>query len=184
MKNNLILQKVDFLYGTLHPDWVDGGPGQPGGPLFSSAIVDVMLASLLREIGTKIQNQELGGTIVTLGKEMVANAAQGLVNGWEDGDDICPPWPFPFPWPFPWPIKPDPREDPLPEPWLERISNSMQDLVLAHAMRDIASLTNNEKFSMEVKNLGEKVVQDVSGKLFDEYCGTPVKPRRIPRRIR
>lgn len=177
MKNNLILQKVDFLYGTLHPDWVDGGPGQPGGPLFSSAIVDFMLASLLREIGTKIQNQELGVAIVTLGKEMVANAAQGLVNGWEDGDDICPPWPFP------WPPKLDPLEEPEPEPWLERVSNSMQDIVLAHAMRDIASLTNNEKFSMEVKNLGEKVVGDVSGKLFDEYCGTPVKPRRIPRRI-
>ncbi len=176
MKNNLILQKVDFLHGTLHPDWVDGGPGQPGGPLFSSAIVDFMLASLLREIGAKIQNQELGVAIVTLGKEMVANAATGLVNGWEDGDDICPPWPFP------WPIKLDLQED--PDPWLERIPNSMQDLILAQAIREIASLTNNEKFSMEIKNLGEKVVQDVSGKLFDEYCGTPVKPRRIPRRTR
>ena len=35
MKNNLILQKVNFLHGTLYPDWVDGGTGQPGGPLFS-----------------------------------------------------------------------------------------------------------------------------------------------------
>lgn len=160
IKNNLILQKVDFLHGTLHPDWVDGGPGQPGGPLFSYAIVDFMLASLLREIGAKIQNQELGLAIVTLGKEIVANATQGLVNGWEDGDDICPPWPFPFPWPFPWPIKVDPD----PNPWLERIPDSMQDLVLAHAIREMASLTSNEKFSIAIKTLGEKVVQDVAGK--------------------
>jgi hypothetical protein len=52
----------------------------------------------------------------------------------------------------------------------------MNDIVLAHALRELASLTSSEKASNGIRQLGETVIKAASNKLFDEYCGTPVKP--------
>ena len=51
----------------------------------------------------------------------------------------------------------------------------MNDIVLAHALRELASLTSNEKASHGIRQIGETIVKAASSKLFDEYCGTPVK---------
>jgi hypothetical protein len=51
----------------------------------------------------------------------------------------------------------------------------MNDIVLAHALRELASLTSSEKASNGIRQVGETIVKSASSKLFDEYCGTPVK---------
>jgi hypothetical protein len=52
----------------------------------------------------------------------------------------------------------------------------MNDIVLAHALRELASLTSSEKASSGIRQAGETIVKAASSKLFDEYCATPVKP--------
>jgi len=52
---------------------------------------------------------------------------------------------------------------------------AMNDIVLAHALRELASLTSSEKASSAIKQAGETIVRTASSKLFDEYCGTSVK---------
>ena len=48
-------------------------------------------------------------------------------------------------------------------------------------MKDIA-LTTIAKVSSALKEVGELVTKQASGRVFDEYCGTAVKPRvPVPR---
>src|SRR6185503_13360331 len=177
MKTNLILQKVSFLHGLIDPNWIDGNPGQPG-PIFRAALTDYVVAELLRDISVNLHNRELATKVHNIGKELVSTSSQGLAAGWEDGDDICPPFK----------VGPRPHgdtlslTDPHPEPWLEHITPAMNDIILAHALRELASLTSNEKVSNGIRQVGETIVKAASSKLFDEYCGTPVKPHvPVPR---
>ena len=171
MKTSLILQKVSFLHGMIDPSWIDGNPGQPG-PIFRTAMSDLVVAELLRDISVNLQDRELATKVHNIGKELVSGSAHGLAAGWEDGDDICPPW-----------FKGGPRPHgeelafgPRPEPWLEHVTPAMNDIVLAHALRELASLTSSEKASNGIRQLGETIVKAASSKLFDEYYGTTVKP--------
>lgn len=175
MKLSVILAKVNSL--RLHPEWVDGpplgGPG-PGGPLFSRAVYEYALSGLLRDISPQLKNKALGQKLKGVGKRMAEGSANGLVAAWEPGDDICPPWPWPWPGPRPfWELVVGPQ----PEPWLENLQGAMRDVVLAQAVREIASLTFDKEFSAEIKGLGEAIVRDAQAKIFDDYCGTSVKPR-------
>jgi hypothetical protein len=56
----------------------------------------------------------------------------------------------------------------------------MRDIVLAHALRELASLTSDEKASNAIKQAGEAIIKTASTELFDEYCGTEVK-RYVPK---
>jgi hypothetical protein len=170
MKTNLILQKVSFLHGMIDPSWIDGNPGQPG-PIFRTAINDLAVAELLRDISVNLHDREIATKVHNIGKELVTSSSHGLVAGWEDGDDICPPW-----------FKGGPRPhgdisltSPQPEPWLQHVTPAMNDIVLAIALRELASITSSEKVSSGIKQLGETIVKTASTKLFDEYCGTTVK---------
>jgi hypothetical protein len=51
----------------------------------------------------------------------------------------------------------------------------MNDIVLAHALRELASITSNEKASLGIRQMGETIIKAASSKLFDEYCGTRSK---------
>ena len=172
MKTNLILQKVAFLHGMIDPSWIDGNPGQPG-PIFRIALNDLVVAELLRDISVNLHDRELAPKLHNIGKELVSISSQGLAAGWEDGDDNCPPW-----------FKGGPRPhgdtltltSPQPEPWLEHTTPAMNDIILAHALRELASLTTSEKASNGIKQVGETIIKSQSSKLFDEYCGTPVNP--------
>lgn len=172
MKTSLILQKVSFLHGLIDPNWVDGNPGQPG-PIFRTALADYVVAELLRDISVNLHDRELAGKVRNIGKELASASSHGLTAGWEDGDDICPPW---------FGHGPRPHQDvvlvagPSPEPWLQHVTPAMNDIVLAHALRELASLTSSEKASQGIKQVGESIIKGASSKLFDEYCGTPVKP--------
>ncbi len=172
MKTSLILAKVDYIHGLIDPDWVDGNPGQPG-PLINEAIVDYMVAGMLREIAKSVSHKEIKQHIARLSKSMVERAAAGLVAGWEPGDDLCPPWP-PIPIPIPWP-------GPDPVPWWDTLTGAMDDLVLAQGLRSLARLTSNKSFSADIAGLSESLVKESLGRAYDDFCGTPVKPR-IPKK--
>jgi len=176
MNTNLLLQKVSFLHGMIDPDQVDGNPGQPG-PIFRTAIVDLVVAELLRDISVNLQNRELATKVRNIGKDLVTGSSPGLTAGWEEGDDICPPF------------KGGPRPfgdsvflaAPQSEQWLEHAAPAMNDIVLAHGLRELASLTSSEKASSEIRQAGETIVKAASARLFDEYCGTPVKHVPVPK---
>jgi len=69
-----------------------------------------------------------------------------------------------------------------PQPWLEHATAAMKDIALAVAIRDLASVTTIAKVSSALKEIGELVTKQASGRVFDEYCGTAVKPRvPVPR---
>ena len=53
----------------------------------------------------------------------------------------------------------------------------MNDVLLANALRQLASLTTSAKASGAFREIGESIMKGASSRLYDEYCGTPVKPR-------
>lgn len=188
MKTSLVLEKINFLRGVLDPNTIDGNPGQPG-PIFSTAIANYVVAEILRDISLSLKDKALATQISSIGKELAGESSKGLVAGWEDGDDLCPPYHLHFPFPKPGP-GPDPwrqllRFEPNPSPWINQVTPAMNDVLLAIAIRQLASLTTSEKASAALKQAGEGIVKSASSRLFDEYCGTPVKPHvpiPIPRR--
>jgi len=179
MRTPLIMEKISFLQGRLDPNTVDGGPDQPG-PIYRTSIADYIVAEILRDISMNLKDQTLAAKLHSIGKELVSEASQGLVAGWDDGDDICPPWFVHFKRPQP-PNPPDPNPWPqFFEPaasWLQHVTPAMNDIVLATAIRQLASLTTSERASSAMKQIGETIVKGASGRLFDEYCGTSVRPR-------
>ena len=175
MNTDLILQKVSFLRGILDPNWVDGNPGQPG-PIFRTGTADYAVAELLRDISVNLHDRDFATKVHNIGKELVSVSSQSLTASWEDGDDICPPWRRPLGGPGPRSEDLGLSLDPQPSPWLQHLTPAMNDIVLAHALRQLASLTSSEKASNGIRQVGETIVKAASSKLFDEYCGTPVKP--------
>jgi hypothetical protein len=171
----LILEKVWFLRGVLNPDWVDGNPGQPG-PIYRVAIADYAIAEIARSISQNLSNRELGAKLAAAGRELAQESAKGLMSSYDEGDDICPPWYWnkPIPHPHdtgPWSL------DPVPVPWLQHLNPALNDVLLATALRQLASLTTNVRASALMKEIGEAVVKGASSRMYDEYCGTAVKPR-------
>ena len=88
---------------------------------------------------------------------MTESAAAGLVAGWEDGDDICPPWPWP------WPRKGDPGAGPLAEwlrvsitaetwvqGWLEKASPAVQDVYMTGRIHQIAELVPDKNLAGQI----------------------------------
>ena len=175
MNTNLILQKVSFLHGMIDPDQVDGNPGQPG-PIFRTAIVDLVVAELLRDISVNLQNREFATKVRNIGRDLVTGFSPGLTAGWEEGDDICPPFKGPRPYGDSVSLT-----APQSEQWLKHAAPAMNDIVLAHGLRELASLTSSEKASNEIRQAGETIVKAASARLFDEYCGTPVKHVPAPK---
>jgi hypothetical protein len=106
-----------------------------------------------------------------------------------DTDDLCPPYWGKFP------IPPRPREDensqpdlwfsarstlwalgPSPDPWLEYAPSAIREIALAMALKDLANVTTIASASSELRKAGEALVKQASGRVFEEYCATPVKP--------
>ena len=171
MKTNLILQKVAFLHGLIDPSWIDGNPGQPG-PIFRTAMIrfrcgrafcaisalTCMTGPLRQMCTTLVRNlyQVRRMVLPQVGKMATISVHPGLraVPGLTVSVSLT---------------------SPHPEPWLEHVTPAMNDIVLAHALRELASLTSSEKASNGIRQVGETIVKAASNKLFDEYCGTPVK---------
>ncbi len=186
MKTSQVLSKVSGIKLAFDPSWIDGCPGCPG-PIFHEAIGDYIVAGLLKQIAVKFSDRSVGERMHELSKQMAYHASKGLINGWEDGDDICPPWFGPH-WHGPIPVP-----EPNPQPWLEadkaaainpievaKFSQGMSELMLAGALKHLAELTTNEAFSNEIFTIGQSVVKGASDRVYDEYCGTVPYPRPRP----
>ena len=135
---SLTFAKTAFLHAIKNPEWVDGGPGLPGPPQFSEAATHYMLASVIRDISKNLNDRAIAEQLYAVGEGMAHAAASGLVAGWQEGDDICPPW-WPW-WRGPWP-RPNWLSGPVPDPWFERASPRAQDVVMATVLLEIAALT-------------------------------------------
>ena len=179
---DLVFDKVWLLHWKLKIDAVDGNPGQPGQP--PGAFVEVTLGTLLRELSTRVSDRAFAERLAGAGKEMAVRGAGGLVSGWEVGDDICPPWRWPWPPRGNGKPQPDPWFErltvfgPSPEPWMEHLGGRMQDVVVAHAVRWIASLSTNEELAPRVRDIAMRLGDGFIGAEFDDFCGTV--PRRPP----
>src|SRR5438270_1820337 len=181
MHTTCILQTIAFLHGAVDPDWFDGRPGQPG--LIGPAISDYLVGELRREISNNLHDREIAATLHNVGKDLVLASSVRLVADLDEDHQLCyyllPPFPHPKWWndnrlmpsgprPEPWAMGiPLPwRVDPQAELWLEHITPAMNDIMLAHALRELASLTSSEKASSAIKQAGETIIKNASSKLF------------------
>lgn len=122
----------------------------PHGPKFSSATKELAMAGVVRDIALNISDKALQKKLLSAGKAQVEFASKGLLAGWEDGDDICPPWWPPFPWPGP---GPGPVPDPEPYPWLTgRIEGPRE---FANALKVIAGLSGVAAVSKQLKEVAD-----------------------------
>jgi hypothetical protein len=179
MKLSLILAKISYLHGLINPDWVDGNPGQPG-PVAkpSEAAIDLLLSEQVRAISQHLRNAELGKKLNAVGKNMATDSL-GRLGAALDGDDenICPPYrigPHLSNW-WDWAAL-----NPQPLPPKEVTPGAMLDVLIALSLREIAGLTSSEKFNKAIQGAGQEIIRASAGRIFDDYCGTPVPPRIDP----
>ena len=127
----------------------------PHGPAIKShAIREYMMAGLVRDISQQITDREIAYQVKSIGAKMVKFASAHLVNGWEDGDDLCPPWP-----PFP---RPHFSYDPDPQPWLAAEADELNPQPLpphtiASALKVLAQLTSLPEVQEQLKDIGNKL---------------------------
>jgi len=138
----------------------------------SQAAVEYWTAGVVRDIGHLVREPALRERLASLGREMVGAGAKGLIQGFEDGDDICPPWP-PFP-PFPWPV--GGPSDPDPVPWKTGI---VEQVVLADMLLGLAGVTTNAGFSTQLRELSIGLVKAVTQHIVDDFQKASVHPRMI-----
>ena len=140
-----------------------------------------LVAQLLRDISKDLKNREFAAKLYDVGRQLVSDSSQGMVAGYEEGDDLCPPYIILLHFPPP-PPPPDPWEKfILNTSWSEELPGSMNEVTLALGIRTLASLTTSEKASSAMKQIGESIVKQAAGQVFDDYCATRVKPLVPPK---
>src|ERR1044071_102830 len=156
MKANLIFEKLNTLNTMFHPEWIDGDPkiGGPG-PTLRSGLGDYAVAEVLRDIAKSLKNTETQATVHTIAKELAIEATQSMAVGFEDGDDICPPFRFPRPH-FATNELVNTTEGRAIS--LNHVTPLVNDTLLAVAIRQLASLTTSAKASTAMKQVGEAIL--------------------------
>lgn len=153
-------RKVKSLFIThFIPNWEDPGWGHFG---------ELALADAVKQLSKVVADKKLSGKVLELSKKMAKEASGGLINGWEEGDDICPPW-----WPFPFP--PVPGHGPFP--WKEIVS--AEQVQIANILTQISGLTISKEFNLALKSVATELVRGVTNKLADDFerCGTVPRPK-------
>ena len=156
-------RKVKSLFIThFIPNWEDPGWGHFG---------ELALADAVKQLSSVISDKKLSGKVFGISQKMAKEATAGMINGWEEGDDICPPWrsfpPFP-PVPDPWPG---------PFPWKEIAS--AEQIQVANILTQISGLTISKEFNQALKSVAAEVVRGAANKLADDFerCGTVPRPK-------
>lgn len=145
MKISSMLDKINFL-GKINPKIFDIIPKHD--IKISDAMREYMAATVVREIALQVGDKRMEAELLSAGKEMVGFASKGLINGWEEGDDICPPWPFPFPFPYPQP-------EPDPIPW--RVAEKFEGL--AFGLKALAGLTAIPKVAEQLHGMSIRLAE-------------------------
>ena len=89
-----LIEKVTFL--RIPPQALDAI--FPHGPVYSRPLVEFMTAGVIRDISAHIRNEEIAEKVKSVGRNMASTASRGLIQGWDEGDDLCP---IPIKWTFP-----------------------------------------------------------------------------------
>jgi len=175
MKANFIFEKLNTLNTLFHPEWIDGDPkiGGPG-PTLRAGLGDYAVAEVLRDIGNSLENTEAKATVHTIAKELAVEATKSMAQGFEDGDDICPPFRFPRPHFLTNELVSTTEGRAIS---LNHVTPVVHDVLLSVAIRQLASLTTSTKASTAMKTVGESIIKNAGNRLFDDYCGTVVKVR-------
>ncbi len=155
---HIVFRKVDILK-HFHPEWVDGGPGQPG-PLLSKSMRDFLVSGVIRDmaglVGDRVVARELRGVAQGMAKAAVG----GLLAGWEEGDDLCPPWRFPVPGPGPHPWW---LENGLLDrgelTWLDTAPRGALDQLVAFGVRELASLASDAAHGKALGTQAERLAK-------------------------
>lgn len=116
----------------------------PHGPRFSAATKEYAMAGVVRDIAKNLPDKAMQKRLLSAGKSMVEFASKGLINAWEEGDDICPPWTPPIPWPGPTP-------DPDPIPWLVTRTETIS--TYSNALKLIAGMSNVPAVSKQLSEI-------------------------------
>lgn len=177
------------LIGSLVPEAWDAL--HPSGSAFiSDHFIELMVAETVRDASTHISDKKLAKAARHLSATMAGIATAGLVNGWEDGDPICPPYPwerfpkgpvfgpFPLPWPEPWPGPVYSMDGGIV---LQPVAQLTQ-LELSSALVQLSSLTYNAEANKGLVTIAGDIARGISSKLGDEVdpCGTV--PRKLKKR--
>jgi hypothetical protein len=171
-----VKSKIEFI-ATLNPKAWDVIPKAPFP--FSNAHVELMVADAAKSVAAAIADKALSKEVLDLSKGMAKLAGASLVDAWEPGDDICPPWPWPWPGPRPWPWFQ--VVDPEPHPW--KVVIAAEQIELAHSLTKLSGLTISKEYNVALKGLATKLAGVAAKTMMDEFerCGTvPRKP--FPRR--
>ncbi len=128
----------------------------PHGVKFSAATKEYAMAGVVRDIAKNLTDKAIQKQLFTAGRAMVDFASKGLINGWEEGDDICPPfWPR-LPWPGPYP-----GGDPDPSPWfiarvegVDEYANALKVLSGMSAVPAVAKQLGEIAGALSRQNIG------------------------------
>jgi hypothetical protein len=170
MNTPIILESVDVLKHMIHPEWFDGKPGQPGSPL-RPAVADFLVSEIVRNIAENLRKSDAATKLHNLGRELAATASKGMVQAWDEGDDVCGnglQWwlhhHIPIHWPGP---------GPDPGPYRQQfMTPSMNEILLAQALREVALLASNEQTRTALRETGELIVRNAATTIADEYNKT------------
>lgn len=95
-----------------------------------------------------ISNRQLAAKLSAAAKDLLSTAIAGFLKAFEDGDPICPPYPWPFPhwphwppFPFPWPGPgPGPGPDPGPyDQFFVKLSPAVRDEIIGNLVVSIGN---------------------------------------------
>jgi hypothetical protein len=140
----------------------------PHGPKVSQRMVEYFAAGVIRDIATLVPDKATKQRLMRTGRDLATTVSSGLVQGWEDGDDICPPWP---PGSGSWwgeTLKPQPL------PWKVK---TIEQFVLADLIASVAEVTTNETISAQLKETAFVLVRTASNQVMKDFEQTPIKPR-------
>jgi hypothetical protein len=151
----------------------------PHGPRISQGLVELMTAEVIRDIAGKVKMPGVKTKLMSIGKGLAGFSERGLVQGWEDGDDICPPWPRPFPWPW------SDVFEPIPEPWKGKLGpqpdpwrlGAIEQVILADLVLSLSGVTTSKEFSTQLAEVGVAMLKEASVAVTQEAQTATFSPR-------
>jgi hypothetical protein len=162
-----LLFKAMFL--KAHPEAEDAI--HPHGARLSQRFVEQMAAGVVRDIALQVGDKAVQKRLHEIGRQMAGSASRGVVQGYDEGDDLCPP---PLHWPWPGPRWFGQQFGPQPEPWKVSL---VDQLILADLLMTVATVTTHEEFSTQLKNSSIEIVKGAAGKLVEAFERSDVTPR-------
>jgi len=170
-----IRSKADLI-GMLNPQAWDALKPKHDFP-FKNATIELFVADAVKEASTFITDKKLAKDAFELSRKMAESASASLVAGWEPGDDLCPPRPWPWARPGPWWTD---VVAPQPEPW--KTVKVAEQIELAHILTQFSGLTSSKDFNVALKGIATGIARGVAAGLVEDFekCGTVPRPP-IPR---